>query len=283
MIGKVRKIKGKPQLLHYVEYGEGEAIIMLHGVLVDASMYEKLVSYLVPYYKCILPDLRAHGKSKRFNKHLSLKLQAKDVKMLIDHLELKKVHLVGYSMGGLLAQEVYFQFPEVVRTLTLMCTFAYKGLTTFEQIQNKLFMEFLETFGSKGLRRIINPYIAGGEALDLETLRWYKQQIHKFDKETLIKLFKQIFAFDSRAKLRNIKCPTLIIGAENDLVTPIHHSEYLHQHIPNSKLVILKGAGHHAINTHTEKIAKELLMFLQENKCEECTIKKHHNEIRNTV
>lgn len=274
MIGKVRKIKGIPQLLHYVENGQGEAIVMLHGVLVDASMYDKLVSYLEPYYRCILPDLRAHGKSKKFNKHLSIKLQAKDVKLLLDHLGIRKAHIVGYSMGGLIAQEFCFQFPERVKTLSLLCTFTYKGLNPIEQVQNKLFLEFIETFGSKGLSRIINSYVAGGEPMDYETLRWYKQQIRKVDKETLLKLFKQIFAFDGRAKIRNIKCPTLIMGAKQDLITPFHHSEYLHQNIPNSKFVAIPEAGHNAIYSHPEFIARELLLFLQQHRCEECTTEK---------
>ncbi len=262
MIGKIRKLKGKPQILHFQEFGKGEPLILLHGIIVNSNMYKRLVKYLEPYYRCIIPDLRGHGKSRHHNKYLSFSLQAKDIALLLDDLEIPKAHVLGYSMGGVLAQQFALDFPERVHSLILACTFSHKGLTTVEKVQNKFFMEYLQLTGPKGLRRIVNPFIAGGTPLSQKTVHWYKQLIHRMDKETLLKLFRNLFAFDSRRKLGEIKMPTLVIGAKDDLMVPIHHSEFLHKNIPNSEFKVMPD-GHNVVYTHAEELAEVIREFLE--------------------
>ncbi len=261
MIGKIRKLKGQPQILHFQEFGSGEPLLLLHGIIVNSNMYKRLVKYLSLRYRCIVPDLRGHGKSRHHNKYLSFKLQAQDIALLLDDLNIPEAHVTGYSMGGLLAQQFVLDFPERVHSLILACTFSHKGLTTVEKVQNRIFLEYIQWAGPKGLRRIVNPFIAGGTPLSHKTVQWYKQLIHRMDKDTLIRLFRNLFAFDSRRRLSEIKVPTLVIGAKDDLMVPLHHSEFLSKNIPNSEFKVMPD-GHNVVYTHAEEMARIIEEFL---------------------
>ncbi|WP_089006437.1 alpha/beta fold hydrolase [Micromonospora viridifaciens] len=80
--------------------------------------------------------------------------------------------------------------------------------------------------------------------------------------ETLVSAWKQTMAFDSRRRLAEIVCPTLIIAASNDQAVPIHHAKMLHDGIAGSQLVIIDDAGHALIWTHSDEFERVTDDFL---------------------
>lgn len=84
----------------YLEQGEGEAVVLLHGFCGSAQYWEKVIPYLSGNYRVIAPDLRGHGSSDAPKGAYSVEQMADDVLALLDHLEISKATLLGHSLGG---------------------------------------------------------------------------------------------------------------------------------------------------------------------------------------
>lgn len=105
--------------IHYVSAGEGEPVVLLHGWMSDVSMWGRLdTNPATEQYQLIAVDLRGHGKSdKPHDPEQYGPEMAEDVVRLLDHLELKKAHLIGYSMGAIVAGKIAATHPDRVLSI----------------------------------------------------------------------------------------------------------------------------------------------------------------------
>jgi pimeloyl-ACP methyl ester carboxylesterase len=113
--------KSNPNLmkLHYKIFGEGEPIIILHGLFGMLDNWRSMARALEEKYQCILVDLRNHGKSPHADE-IEYAVMAEDVKETMDHLQLEAVHLWGHSMGGKVAMQMALLYPERIKTLVVI-------------------------------------------------------------------------------------------------------------------------------------------------------------------
>ena len=106
----------------------GSAVVFLHGVGSDRSAWRRQLNAFGPHHRAIALDLRGHGESEAPGTPIDRAGFAADVAGVVRVLDLAPAHLVGLSMGGVVALEVYARTPELVRSLTLADTFArYPG------------------------------------------------------------------------------------------------------------------------------------------------------------
>lgn len=105
--------------IHYVSAGEGEPVVLLHGWMSDVSMWGRLdTNPATEQYQLIAVDLRGHGKSDKPHDPEQYGAEmAEDVVRLLDHLELKKAHLIGYSMGAIVAGKIAATHPDRVLSI----------------------------------------------------------------------------------------------------------------------------------------------------------------------
>src|SRR5512139_2319568 len=110
--------------LFYLEQGEGSAVIFLHGLGSAAEDWQLQFPAFAPRYRVIAPDLRAHGQSEAGPFYWTIETLADEVAQLLGELQAGPAHMVGLSLGGCVAQALASRQPRLVRSLTLVNSFA---------------------------------------------------------------------------------------------------------------------------------------------------------------
>lgn len=232
---KEKTIRSGGALISLAEVGEGEGLIMLHGNGEDRSCFDRQLPAFAEHFRCIAIDSRGHGRSTHGDKRLTLKLMAGDVLAVMDALELKKAHILGFSDGGNIALHLALMAPERISSLIL------SGANS-----DPVGLEPRELALMRKTRRLlsIKAIFSRSAARRLEVWELMLKEPHF-----------------TKAELESIKLPVLITAGENDMILR-EHTEYLHNCIENSELFIFKGGSHFV---HAEQAAlynKTILNFL---------------------
>ena len=106
--------------LHYTDQGEGDPVLLIHGLGSSGRDWEYQLPALLPQYRVLTLDMRGHGKSDKPSRGYSVKGFAADCLAFIKHMQLTKPHIVGISMGGMIAFQLATDHPEVPASLTII-------------------------------------------------------------------------------------------------------------------------------------------------------------------
>ncbi|PGM53254.1 alpha/beta hydrolase [Bacillus sp. AFS053548] len=249
-------IKTERIKLYYDRLGTGEPLVLIHGLgEVKESWFKQYE--LANEFDLIIPDLRGHGEND-LTEGISIKNFAKDVLDLMDELGVESAHILGLSMGGTVAQEMYRQAPERCRSLILVSTFHFAP-----RLLGLWFIHYKE-FRSK----IFTPQQINEMTARTCLFSWEKESLQQFKQyyrpnpEGYDRSIRACFKVDNRELLPNIKVPTLIIGGQYDPITPVWLQLVMHKSIPNSKLVIFKNTGHVSKMEAAEKFNQTIRSFL---------------------
>jgi pimeloyl-ACP methyl ester carboxylesterase len=255
--------------LYYIKEGEGEPLILVNGLGGKLTGW----SFVIPFFKdkmqVISVDNRGTGKSSRPNYPYTMDMFVDDIKDLLDYLKIeKKIHLCGTSMGGMIAQNFSLKYPEMVKTLILVATTAQfdanpiiesqklmEGNTLEQKFEIRIPAEYGRAF-RKRLKKDKNLY-------EMLKKRWMEDQTRLQD---FINQGAAASTHDTRESLYKITQPTIILVGNKDRIIPgLHHSEFLHEKIHNSRLEIIEGAGH-GLPTDSADILNELIWdFLKDH------------------
>ncbi|MCW5317456.1 alpha/beta fold hydrolase [Nostoc sp. KVJ3] len=255
--------------LFYDIKGTGEPLLLIAGFLCDHAYWSLIMPSLISQYQVIRLDNRGMGRSSAPKSQYSLKQMARDVAALLDHLAIDKVHLVGHSMGGQIAQELVLAHPEKVQSLMLLSSLA-KG--------DGLFNSIIETWGElcdkvdlKLYEKVVLPWIFTDtfysipemiEGLIEFAIRYpFPPATH-----SLYYHSQAILECDTTDRLQKIHCPTLVLVGKQDILTPLKFSQQLTQGIPNAELVVLDTGGHGFLIESPDTVISAMLNFLQKFK-----------------
>ncbi|MCL0065317.1 alpha/beta hydrolase [Dehalococcoidia bacterium] len=261
---KAYKTRPTQDVLSYRRMGKGDPLILLHGAMVSGVMFslKSVAEELSENYDVIIPDLRGHGKSKNMPGPYTTVQHAEDTKKLLDALNIKSAYILGYSYGGVVAQQITYMYPSLVNKLILTCTISYNKITLREKIEGIIILFALRLLGVNRLAHLTtshDPELNNNPALKKEMQKMFADN----DTKAAAAVLKEAFTFDSRSWVHNIRCPTLIIGGSADIATPIHHPYFLHDKIKGSQLEIFEDAGHILIWTHSERLVSVVKKFLR--------------------
>lgn len=248
------------ELLHFTEHGSGPPLLLVHGVMVTGEMFEPVIERLAARHRVIVPDLRGHGRSRGLPPPYTAAQLASDLTYLLDHLGGESTAVLGYSQGGAIAQQLVLDYPKRCNRLMLACTYAFNMATFCEKLEGYLVPIFIRAFGMKRFAKLIISQ--GLRQVGKERADWVVSLIADQDPKLMVSAWKEAMAFDSRRRLTEIKCPTLVVAASNDQAVPIHHAKMLHDGITGSRLVIIDGADHALIWTDPDKLARVTDEFL---------------------
>jgi pimeloyl-ACP methyl ester carboxylesterase len=257
--------------LFYKVQGQGEALVLIPGLGAGHTAWFRQLHAFKKHYKVITFDPRSIGRSDRPKQLYGFKALADDVVGLMDHLAIKRAHILGQSLGGLVAQEVAIDYPDRVLKLVLVSSTVAGGDTN---PTNPALMEALGyaegpteiDFSKVDTRRTMNAVI--GMSFNKMLYRKAMQFLSRFfvKPEMFDGLSDQLRAISGHNtvdRLHLIKAQTLVItGAEDRIVSP-HSSEVLADKIPNAKLIMVKD-GSHGFNVEmTSRFNREVLDFLR--------------------
>jgi pimeloyl-ACP methyl ester carboxylesterase len=229
--------------------------------MVTGEMFEPVIEHLVTRHRVIVPDLRGHGRSRALSPPYAVAQLGSDLSRLLDHLGIGSTAVLGYSHGGAIAQQLVLDCPSRCNRLVLACTYAFNMVTPREKIESHLFPMLLQVFGIKRMAKIV--FSLGAKHLSKERAAWLAGIMANQDQKSMLSAWREAMAFDSRRRLAEIRCPTLVITGSNDDAVPIHHAKMLHDGIAGSQLVIVDGADHALIWTHLDEFMRATDEFLR--------------------
>lgn len=199
-------------------------------------------------FELILFDNRGAGRSGPLSGEHTIADLAGDAIGLLDELELERVHVVGISMGGMVAQEIALAAPERVRTLTLGCTFpgGPEAKMTDMTVVGMLAEAVLSGDDERALRAGYEVMIAaehgaqpGNYELYCELAGQYRAPV-----PVLMAQLSAIMGHDTSARLAEVQAPTLVVHGTGDRLLDSANGELIARLIPGARLELLEGAGH---------------------------------------
>jgi 3-oxoadipate enol-lactonase len=247
-------------LPYFTERGSGPPLLLVHGLMITGAMFEPVIEQLATRHRLIVPDLRGHGQSRGLPPPYTAAQLASDLSRLLDHLGIDSTAVLGYSQGGAVAQQLVLDHPRRCSRLVLACTYAFNMATFREKLEGRVVPLMVRVLG---MRRFATLVISQGlKQLGKERADWVVGLIADQDGKLMVSAWKEAMAFDSRRRLVEIKCPTLVVAASNDQAVPIHHAKMLHDGITDSRLVIIDGTNHALIWTHPDEFVRVTDQFL---------------------
>ena len=237
----------------YVEVGEGQPLMLLHGLFGALSNFSDLIEHFKHTHKVIVPILPLYDLDLL---HTTVKGLAKHVQQFIDHKGYDQIHLLGNSLGGHVGLVYILSHPEKIKTLTLTGS---SGL--FENAMGDSYPKRgdYEYIRAKTAETFYDPAVATKELVD-EVFEITNSRIKVIK---IIALAKSAIRNNLGEELGQIKMPTLLIWGKNDKVTPPFVAEDFHKLIPNSELAFIDQCGHapmmevpNAFNEILEKFLK---------------------------
>ena len=247
-------------LLYFNERGSGPPLLLVHGVMITGDMFEPVVEHFAMRHRVIVPDLRGHGRSRQLPPPYTATQLASDLVHLLDHLDIDSTALFGYSQGGAIAQQLALDHPRRCKRLVLACTYAFNMATRREKLEGHLVPLLLNLLGMRRFARLVVS--RGLKQVGRERAGWVESLIADQTRELMVSAWKAAMAFDSRRRLAEITCPTLIVAGSNDEAVPLHHARMLHDGITGSQLVIVAGADHALIWARPDQLVSIVDEFL---------------------
>ena len=236
--------------MHYDVYGHGEPVLLIMGITAPGAVWEAHREVWQENFQCITADNRGVGESAQPEGDYSSAMMADDYAHLIDHLNLQNAHIVGCSMGSIIAQQLALRHPDKVKSLVLMCSWARcdaYAKSTFEHMKQckgnltpAAFMEWIQLLIFHQ-RSWDDPdfYATMLEARQDATSDPNPQPLHGLEGQAAA-----CIEHNTLDQLENINTPTLLIGGEDDIFTPRWMAEELHHGIPHSELHLYPESGH---------------------------------------
>lgn len=231
--------------LDHTTTGHGPDVVLLHGVGLDRSMWDRCLPHLADGHRVTAADLRGHGRSGAARSGTTLADLAGDVVELLDGLAATRVHLVGFSLGALVAQQVAAERPDRVATLALVSSVALRTAEERAAVERRLEAATADL----------------GRTVDAAVDRWFERGWRRREPE-LVEAVRRtmlanepssylaayhVFATGDRETgplLRTISAPTLAITGSDDPGSTPEMSHRLAEAIPDAHAEVVVGARH---------------------------------------
>ena len=249
--------------ISFEEAGSGTPLVLLHGFPLDSSIWAKQREALAQRFRVITPDLRGFGKSAS-SASFSLADLADDIHALLVELKALPAVLGGLSMGGYVALEYAKKYPSDLRGLILIDTKAEGDTPEGKQARDKM-IQLVREKGSAAVAEQMMPKMLApdaeksGPAVARELRSIMEMAPPKTIEHALAAMRERP---DHSSNLPSIAVPTLIIVGDSDAITPPKMSEAMHKAIPNSKLVLIQGAGHMTPMEQPEQVNRAIADFV---------------------
>ena len=250
--------------LYYERQGVGFPVLFISGLNGFASFWHDQAVGFARKFDVVTHDHRGIGQSDATRSGFTVDRMAADVIGLMDALEIERAHVVGHSTGGAIAQILAIEHPKRLASVVLSATWTKP---------DAYFRRFF------GMRKDILLRLGPSAYVQANTLLLYpswwvarnNERLRQLEAQTLAVFpptevaasrIDAILAFDRTESLGRIKTPTLVVGAEDDIVTPSYFSEELARLIPGAEIKIFPRGGHAFTQVRPREFTQAVLPFL---------------------
>jgi pimeloyl-ACP methyl ester carboxylesterase len=254
--------------MYYRTVGEGTPLVMIMGFTANSDWWpEQMIADLAKDFRLILFDNRGSGRSDIGSRWYTMKRFADDTIALMDLLNIDNAHILGVSMGGMIAQEIAINYPHRVNQLILACTGCgpRRGAILSKE-RLSLWKNYLLEPKIRQRKFTANIFFSQEylETVPIEELQKFAAQMNiaPITAEGRTRQLGALLQFNSYSRLPSLKNPTLIIAGSQDYIIPIKNSHILATQIPNSQLLIFDGPGHAFLNEVVDDTTSAISTFL---------------------
>ncbi|PKM50451.1 MAG: alpha/beta hydrolase [Firmicutes bacterium HGW-Firmicutes-6] len=251
--------------MSYRTYGDGYPLLLIMGYGGTMNLWEeRLLRSLAKKYKVIVFDNRGMGETSSGHKDFTIEQFAEDTYEFMLALKIEKAHVLGWSMGASIAQELALRHPEIVNKLILYASLCHPEIFPPEP---KVLSKLENTLGSPSEKvhewlRLIFPSEWIKNKQDRIREIFYRP-LGTMNPDTIIKQAEAINKWEGSCnRIPFLQHETLVIDGKDDLILPSENSAYLASKLPNSKLVLIAEAGHGLMFQNPDKFHLIINLFL---------------------
>jgi len=274
MVDKVVSIMPKVKVndiqVYYEVHGEGFPLIMIMGLSANIDWWDpRMIQGLSKKFKLVMFDNRGAGRTDVSDRRYAIKSFADDTAGLMAALGISRAHIIGVSMGGMIAQELALNFPEKVEKLVLCSTNCggAKSVLPSQEVLGTL-MADRSALSPEEIVRMTIPLLFTEDFIkkNPDLVEFSIQQILRapISNEAFMHQLNAITEFDTYDRLPQIRASTLILHGKRDILVPPGNAAILAEAIPNAKLVYFENSAHGLVE-EMEKVIRVLLNFLTES------------------
>lgn len=253
--------------IHYEITGEGPVLVILNGIMMSTGSWaEQIPAYCKAGYQVINIDFRDQGESSSSPAAYGILQHVSDLKAVLDYLGISRFSLLGISYGGQVAMLFALAFPTMLERLILANTTT--RLTMYLKAIGAAWSEAAKLKDGERFFRLSMPLIYSDVFYERKS-QWLKEREALFGKvlreewfERYLRLSESHGDYDISNEIHQINVPTMVIGADKDMITPYGELLEIHRKIRGSLFVILPEAGHASCYEKAQEFNVQVLGFL---------------------
>lgn len=246
----------------YERHGQGDTILLIHGLGSSTEDWELQVEALRHEFTLVAYDVRGHGQSGKPPGKYSIAQFANDAALLIEHLQLGRVHVMGLSMGGMIAFQLVADRPDLVRSLIIV--------NSGPELIARTWREKFALFQRRQIVRLMGMRKMGAVLADrllpapehATRRKTFAERWARNDGATYLRVLSALVGWSVKSRLPDITCPVLVVTADNDYSSVDLKREYTAL-IPNASLVIIPDSLHMMPVERPELFHNAIIPFLK--------------------
>ncbi|MFF3445709.1 alpha/beta fold hydrolase [Streptomyces sp. NPDC002667] len=239
--------------------GQGPALVLIHGIGDSSATWAELIPDLARTHTVIAPDLLGHGESDKPRADYSVAAYANGVRDLLGTLDIESATLVGHSLGGGVAMQFAYQFPERTERLILVSAGGVGGEVNpfLRAVSLPGAHLMLSALRLPGMRVNVGLFLRLMRVLDADLAQDAPELLHLVDalpdatsRSAFVRTLRAVVDWRGQAVTMLDRCyltegmPTMLLWGDRDSVVPVRHAHGAHAAMPGSRLEIFEGAGH---------------------------------------
>lgn len=256
------KIKTNGIAINYEIAGDGPWVTLSHSLACNLHMWDEQMAGLTKKYKVLRFDTRGHGLSGAPPGPYSLEQMADDVKGMLDALGIRQTHWVGLSMGGMIGETFALKYPGVFRSMVLADTTSRRPPNA-----DQMWGDRITVAQTQGMEALVESTLA----------RWFTEPYRNAHKDVMARIASDIrntpvagfvgccqaiAKVDLLDRLKEIKCPALVMVGDQDHGTPPEMARQIHENLSGSELLIIPSAAHISNIEQTAVFNQAMFSFL---------------------
>lgn len=250
--------------LYYETHGQGKPLVLIQGCGGNITMWESQIEPLSKHFQLILFDNRGSGRSQITSGDYTIQMLAQDTAALIEQLGIEKAHILGWSMGGMIAQELAIARPDLVDKLIISASaakFPESSIFLWKGFLDLLRHQQYEALSRWQMSLCFSHDFFNNAQTVAATLDGWMNPLYPVTIEGFTSQTAALFSYDRRGQLQNLQKSTLLLGAEEDRFFPVSVVRETAADIPEAKVEILPGSHLYYIE-HPEEFSQAAIAFL---------------------
>jgi 3-oxoadipate enol-lactonase len=246
--------------LNYELEGQGTGLVLIHGLGGDLHFWDGDVAVLARHHRVLRPDVRGFGASDKPPGPYSPAMFARDIDALLQVCGIDDAHVIGISMGGVIAQRLALDFPTRVRSLVLVSTSSevgQKSIAAWQRLADRIERDGFDA-QTADASRAFSPAFA---RLHPDVVKDLERRNAACDPRGYAAAARAVSDYNWTADLPQLAVPTLILQGLDDQLTPPGGSVKMSRGLPRARLLMIEGAGHNVPLERPDVFRNSVLAF----------------------